>query len=178
MSKVNIFVDMDGVLAIWDDEKSHEMYSEGFFLNLAPHHGTVELVRNLMNDRQLEVFILSTLLLESEFIEDEKNKWLDKYLPEVPYENRFFVPEGVSKSDYLNNAHSIFKGKMNVLIDDYTVNLLSWKDSGYFGLKMLNGRNGSNGLWLRDNPSAFLSYDDNPKSSYYKIVKMLRASDS
>lgn len=178
MEKTNVFVDMDGVLAVWDDSKSHMMYDEGFFLTMNAHQGNLSLVKHLLDDTQLEVFILSTLLLESDYIEAEKREWLDKYLPEIPDSNRIFVPEGMMKSDYINSISEEFAKQTNVLIDDYTVNLISWKDSGYIGIKMMNGRNGSNGLWLRNNPSSYLSYRANPRNNYYKIAKLLKASNA
>lgn len=173
--KINIFVDMDGVLAVYDKDVVEKMYNENFFLNRPVQKGNLKLVKNLINDKNLNVYILSSLLADSEFILDEKNQWLDKYLPELPIENRIFVPEGMAKSTFIETRLSGLKNSKNVLIDDYTVNLIKWEEDGYIALKMLNGLNNTNGIWLSRNPDSYLSYKANPYHNYKKLTKMIQS---
>lgn len=172
--KINIFVDMDGVLAVYDNDVVEKMYNEGFFLNRPVQKGNLKLVKNLIEDKDVNVYILSSLLADSEFILDEKNKWLDKYLPELPVNNRIFVPEGMPKSTFIETHLKGIKKSTNVLIDDYTVNLIKWKEDGYIALKMLNGLNNTNGIWLSRNPDSYLSYKANPNHNYKKLTKIIQ----
>lgn len=174
MSKINIFVDMDGVLAVYDKNIVEVMYDEGHFLHCKPHKGNVSLMKELLNDKELNVFILSSLLADSPYIEKEKNEWLDIHIPEVTQDQRIFVPEGTHKSDHIFALYPDFVNQVNVLIDDYTVNLMKWKDAGFIGLKMLNGINNSNGMWLSQNPQSYLNFKANPKHNYFKITKILK----
>lgn len=172
--KINIFVDMDGVLALYDKDTVNKMYNEGFFISRPAQKGNLNLVKTLMNDCNVDVYILSSLLADSEFILKEKNEWLDKHLPELPFEKRIFVPEGVAKSTFINSKLNGLHNSTNVLIDDYTVNLVKWEEDGYLALKMLNGLNNTNGLWLSRNPDSFLNYKANPNHNYKKLARLIK----
>ena len=137
----NVFVDMDGTLAVWNSEKSiEEVARKGYFESLQPFDTMVQAVRMLLN-QQIPVCILSSVFHDDHSVQ-EKNIWLDKYLPEIPYERRFYVPYGSSKTDYVNA-----NGEKVILIDDFTKNLLEWKSFGEIGIKALNGINHTNGTW-------------------------------
>ncbi len=171
--KINIFVDMDGVLAWYDPETAKKMYNEGHFENLPPHKGNLTLVKELIGDPTLEVYTLSSLLADSPYIEAEKHKWLDKYLPELDSAHRILVPEGIDKATYVKEVLPSSKYRTNVLLDDYTANLLKWKDHGNLSIKVLNGINNSHGIWLSENPESFLSYHANPAHNYKKITRLI-----
>ena len=144
-----MFVDMDGTLAEFIPVNTLEtLYEEGHFLNLKPHEDVVEAVKEVINTSDTEVYILSSCLSDSEYALDEKNAWLDKYLPEIPKENRLFPPCGESKLAWLENSG--FKiTKADVLLDDYSKNLHEWNKKGT-GLKLLNGINATKGTWKQD----------------------------
>ena len=142
--KVRLFVDMDGTLAMWHPTKKlEELYEEGYFKNLEPYEEVVEAIRQLFTfEPNVEVFILSAYLSDSLYALNEKNEWLDKYLPEIDKDHRCFchcgtdksaaVPEGIKETD--------------VLLDDYTVNLKDWCPPGV-GIKLLNGINDTHKSW-------------------------------
>lgn len=170
---INIFVDMDGVLAVYEKDMVEKMHNKDFFLKLAPQKGNISLVKSLIKDKTLNVYILSSLLEGSPYVLNEKELWLNKYLPEIDARNRLFVPAGIAKSDFINDKLVNIDKATNVLIDDYTVNLLKWKEDGFLALKMLNGANNTTGAWLSSNPDSYLNYRSNPKNNYKKITKIV-----
>lgn len=146
MKKINVFVDMDGVLAVYDKDVVKLMYNEGFFLNRPPIKPMLKIVKNLIN-AGYNVRVL-TSVIDSQYCVPEKALWLDKYLPELKEENRIYVPYGTVKSDYAQLKVDT-KNSVNVLIDDYTENLDKWTLEGALPIKVLNGLNSTNGTWLR-----------------------------
>lgn len=139
----SLFVDMDGTLAEFRSiSKIEELYEQGYFENLAPLPEVVKAVKNIVAQGQVRVYILSSVLSDSKYALDEKNRWLDRYLPEIPEEDRFFPVCGESKVDY-------FDGRVNAdhfLLDDYSKNLHDWDPPGR-GIKLSNGINGRHGSW-------------------------------
>lgn len=145
----NIFVDMDGVLAVYDENIVEYMYNENYFATRPAVEPMLELVRRLC-ELGYNVYIL-TSCIDSEFCIPEKTEWLNNHLPEVPVENRIFVEYGQVKAKVASERANV-KGAVNVLIDDYTENLDKWKDENIEGalpVKVLNGINGTKGTWLR-----------------------------
>lgn len=136
------FIDMDGVLAVWNTGASiEEVASPGYFRNLMPMENCVRAVRDLIQNGKA-IYILSSVFEDSHSI-NEKNKWLDQYLPEIPHANRLFVPYSMKKHEFLEKEMENLK-KDDVLLDDYTKNLQEWHG---IGIKMLNGINNTNGTW-------------------------------
>lgn len=134
---MRIFVDMDGVLAEWNNVSIEEVTSPGYFRNLLPITPMVEAIKALAN-KGYDIHILSSVFNDDHSIE-EKGKWLDGYLPMIPEEKRLFVPFGVSKTDFIEQ-----KCSSDVLIDDFTKNLNEWHG---VGIKCMNGINGTKGTW-------------------------------
>lgn len=140
-----IFIDMDGVLAKFSHVSSEEqLYEQGYFANLAPVPTVIDNVKQYMAEHtDSEVHILSAYLKDSPYALQEKNQWLDKYLPEIDAAHRIFCPCGEPKSQYIK--HGI--RDTDILLDDYTKNLLDWKAQGGIGVKLLNGINHTQGTW-------------------------------
>lgn len=146
--KVRLFVDMDGTLCVFTPvEYIEELYEENRFLNAEPHIDVVNCVKNLIysHSDEIEVYVLSCYLADSNFALSEKNKWLDRYLPEIDADHRIFVPCGEEKADYVVNGIS----ENDYLLDDYTKNLCAWDPPGQ-GIKLLNGINQTRGTWLKN----------------------------
>lgn len=167
---VNIFIDMDGVLARFHPNTVKHMYTKGFFLNRPPMNSNIEMVKQLLKDSSYNVFILTSLLAENPYIVDEKTKWLNKYIPEIKKENVLMVKQGTPKSEY------IFSLKLNnkkcFLIDDFTENLIKWEKDGLVGIKMYNNLNGTKGRWrLLGRP--FLKHNDRVMSKVNKIKRLI-----
>lgn len=172
MEKVNIFVDMDGVLAEQREDMVEHMYNKGLFLNLPPIMNMVNSVKKLTRD-SYRIYILSSVI-DSPYCEPEKEMWLDEYLPEIDKSNRIFVPYGVVKSTYAKNKVDT-RGAINVLIDDFTVNLTTWELPGALAIKVLNGMNSTKGTWL-DNGGHYIYAHESVDNNVSRIRDLIANS--
>ena len=135
----NLYVDMDGVLAYWNQDASiEEVASKGYFLNCAPVRNVIEAIRNLIEREDVNVTILSSVF-NDDHSSEEKLKWLGKYSINA---KTIFVPYGSSKSEYLQSEGMISKD--DFLLDDFSKNLHQWHG---IGIKMYNHCNGTKGTW-------------------------------
>jgi len=136
-----LFVDMDGTLTRFHDEINYieRMWEKDFFLNLKPFDEFVQgLKMFIKNNSDTEVFILSAAIDgEPPYCVNEKNKWLDTYLPEIDKEHRIFTNIGKPKASYIP------KGINNddYLFDDYNKNLIEWQEYGGISIKCKNNIN-------------------------------------
>ena len=74
------FVDMDGVLAKWEDASLEEITSKNFFISRKPDLNVCEMLELLINRQDqegIEVYILSSYLLPISKV--EKIEWNQKY---------------------------------------------------------------------------------------------------
>ncbi len=141
--KKRVFVDMDGTLAVFRPVDTLEtLYEKNYFLDLEPQVNVVEAVKDIIKKDEVEVFILSAVLSDSNFALKEKNEWLDKYLPEINKNHRIFPPCGANKKDFIPDGIR----NNDFLLDDYTHNLTLWSPPAK-GIKLLNGINDSRGTW-------------------------------
>lgn len=147
VEKQRLFVDMDGTLAEFKHVDTLEtLYEQGYFLSLKPNENVVEAVRNIIhNHPEIEVNILSAVLSDSPYALNEKNAWLDKYLPEIDRDRRLFPFCGMDKKEFLLGGIR----ENDFLLDDYTHNLTLWCPPGR-GIKVLNGINHTRGTWEGD----------------------------
>jgi len=163
--KKRLFVDMDGTLAVFKPvDQLETLYEQGYFLHLEPHENVVEAIKDIVENREdVEVYILSSVLADSKFAIQEKNAWLDKYLPEIDPAHRLYPPCGIDKKSIIPNLSS-----RDFLLDDYTRNLLSWDPPGC-GIKILNGINHTRGTWKKST----VAYDKNPAEISRVIQKYM-----
>lgn len=132
----NIYVDMDGTLAEWQWVGPDTFTKKGYYSSLPCNESMVEATKHLIK-KGCNVYILSAVLNDNHS-KDDKNKWLDKYLPEIPSENRIFVPYGDCKDDYVEHESG------DVLVDDYNPNLDDWEG---IPIKFVNSINNRSGEW-------------------------------
>ena len=144
--KQRLFVDMDGTLAEFKTVDTLEtLYEKDYFINLKPNENVLGAIKQLIADNDIDVYILSAYLTDSRYALEEKNAWLDKYLPELPQEKRLFVPCGTDKSVAVPGLIR----PDDYLLDDYTKNLSEWEPPAR-GIKLINGINHTNGTWQGD----------------------------
>lgn len=144
--KQRLFVDMDGTLAEFKTVDTLEtLYEKNYFINLKPNENVLGAIKQLIADNDFDVYILSAYLTDSRYALEEKNAWLDKYLPELPQEKRLFVPCGTDKSVAVPGLIR----PDDYLLDDYTKNLSEWEPPAR-GIKLINGINHTNGTWQGD----------------------------
>lgn len=141
--KVVFHIDMDGTLARWNENATpEEVASQGYFRNLEP----TSLIRLplWLKEAGFEVRIRSSVY-EDEHSAADKTAWLQTYgLGNIP---RDFVPYGTPKSKCMR-----YDGRIHVLVDDHTPNLLDWQDNVILGagVKFKNHVNGKHGRWKGD----------------------------
>lgn len=141
-----LFVDMDGTLAEFKTVDTLEtLYEKDYFINLKPNENVLGAIKQLIADNDFDVYILSAYLTDSRYALEEKNAWLDKYLPELPQEKRLFVPCGTDNSVAVPGLIR----PDDYLLDDYTKNLSEWEPPAK-GIKLINGINHTNGTWQGD----------------------------
>ncbi len=111
--KVDLYVDMDGVIAEYDFGKPLD------FLNKRPLLSNIELLRKISQIDNVKMHILSICKKDSQI--EEKNIWLDKYAPFFEKKNRHII----SKETYKNTISSDLKTNFlnnvegfKILIDD------------------------------------------------------------
>lgn len=142
---VNIFVDMDGVLAKYNKNTYKYMYDKGFFLNRPIQKVMIDSIK-LISEQYHNVYILSSII-DSQHCKLEKNLWLNKHLPEISNDKRLYVPYDMTKSEFVKNKVDL-SNSINVLIDDFTKNLNEWTVPNAIPIKVLNGINNTKGSWL------------------------------
>lgn len=153
--KERLFVDMDGTLAEFRNVDTLEtLYEQGYFKNLMPQNNVVEAIKEIMKKNEVEVFILSAVLSDSKYALDEKNEWLNNFLPEIDKGHRIFPPCGEDKKNYIPEGIRA----NDFLLDDYTHNLMLWSPPAE-GIKILNGINHTKGTWQ----GSMLSFNKNSK---------------
>lgn len=170
MAKQRLFVDMDGTLATFIPvDRLETLYEKGYFLNLQPLNNVVMAIKEIIkNNPDIEVYILSAYLSDSPYALDEKNQWLDKYLPEINKEHRIFPPCGTDKKEYIPNGIRA----TDCLLDDYTHNLTLWQPPAR-GIKLLNGINNTKGTWKHER----VRFDLEPKELAKQLVGIIQGKE-
>ena len=127
------YIDMDGVLAVWNKNASEEdTHQHGYFISRDIELSAVALVRCIA-DKGYKVKILSAVY-EDDHSAKEKRQWLDRAgLSDIEH---IFVPYGQDKYKYVTED-----GELPVLLDDYSKNLRAWGQHGYLAFKFFNGVN-------------------------------------
>lgn len=163
-NKTRLFVDMDGTLAEFRIVDTLEtLYEEGYFFNLKPHKNVVEAVNRIVRENEdIEVFILSAYLTDSDYALGEKQVWLDRYLPEIDKKHRIFIPCGTDKSSAVDLREDDF------LLDDYTLNLNAWEPPAR-GIKLVNAINDTHKSWKSER----VQFDDPPEVIRKRIEEVM-----
>ena len=81
--KVNLFVDMDGVITEYDFGKPLD------FVNKSPLLSNIKVLEEISRIPNLDMHILSICRKDSQV--NDKNNWLDKYAPFFKKENRNII---------------------------------------------------------------------------------------
>ena len=134
-----------------------------YFKNLEPQQRVVDAVKDLIRNDKADIYIMSTILPDSKYALNEKNEWLDKFLPEITEDKRIFPPCGDNKVDYVPGGIRV----TDVLLDDYTKNLEVWEPPAV-GVKLLNDINNSKGSWKGNK----ISFNRSPREIATSIEKL------
>lgn len=142
--KVNLFLDMDGTLAKFYANPNYmeKMFEPNYFATLKPY-AIVDTIKEIIKEMPIVKVMVLSACVDTEYCETEKEIWLDHYLPEIPQENRAFCKVGEDKTDLARLL--VGKDDINILLDDYSVNLEQWKAQGWVAIKFVNGMNDKKG---------------------------------
>lgn len=105
-----------------DDYFVNIIYQQGFFLNLEPLPGYIDLIKRLINENY-EVRILTQPQWTSPYCMNEKIEWIRRYLPFFDLDNIIFT-----------RLKGEVGGKGRILIDDNPRNLKTWEENGGIGI--------------------------------------------
>lgn len=131
-----IYCDMDGVLADFDKvENAVERYKHepNFFYDLEPINENVNAIKELIAKDYL-VKILSKSPHEN--ADNDKRKWLAKYLPEIENENIIFARPHETKISFVDELEKHF----SLLLDDYEQNIDEWRNENGIAFKITKER--------------------------------------
>ena len=134
MVKMNkIFLDMDGTLARFNVRNALNRFENerGFFANLLAYKG-IEKINEMAKNGN--VYIISAS--PNKQADNDKMEWIEKYLNNVPIENRLICRCGDNKALFLKNK-GITIDNTCYLLDDYTKNLTEWEEVGGIGIKRI-----------------------------------------
>ena len=139
-----IFLDLDGTLARFNVRNALTRFDNeiGFFAKLLAYKNIEEI--NEMT-KIGNVYIISAS--PNKQADQDKMKWVNKYLPSMPLKNIVFCRIGENKAEIIKEKVGVdIKG--NILLDDYTKNLEQWESAGGVGIKRLTSvADNSTGKW-------------------------------
>ena len=139
-----IFLDLDGTLAKFNVRNALQRFEteKGFFAKLGAYKG-IEKINEMA--KAGNVYIISAS--QNKQADNDKMKWIEKYLNNVPIENRLICRCGDNKAEYLKSK-GLQIDKNSYLLDDYTKNLIEWESAGGVGIKRLTKvADNSTGKW-------------------------------
>lgn len=140
-----IFLDLDGTLARFNVRNALQRFDNeiGFFANLLAYKGIEEI--NEMA-KAGNVYVISAS--PNEQADNDKMKWIEKYLPALQITNIVLCRLGENKAQVIKNQLNINIDSETYLLDDYTKNLTEWESAGGVGIKRLTSvADNSRGLW-------------------------------
>ena len=148
---MDIFLDFDGTLAEYKAENLEQFYEEGYYLKLEPYKILIEFLKKL--SPYVNLYVISACV--NSRATDEKQEWIDKYFPEIPFSHRFFCQCGINKAKFIEETMNIKLNGSCILLDDYSPNCLEWEEAGGIAIKVSNGKNCSGNNWKGLTISAF-----------------------
>ncbi len=121
--KINIYIDMDGVVADYDvlEYKSHKE-EDNVYLDKRPVMSSINILKEISTLNNVKLYILSVSRKESQI--DGKKQWLSKNMNFIKKENINILPRDVNdyksstllKKDFLKEH--IDASCINIMIDD------------------------------------------------------------
>lgn len=155
---MRIFVDLDGVLPVFLNSTPRQRASEKYWRELPAQQEVIDALKYVMEtwerhgnsfyDRtSLEFYILSKYPHNN--ARKGKEKWIEKHLPFFKKENIILLPYEMAKEVLIRPINT------DLLLDDYSPNLVTWESFGGKAVKVMNGINGTNGTWKGDKIDAF-----------------------
>lgn len=130
MTEPVLVVDMDGVLADFDD-RTPGWYGNhllpGHYLKLNPYKGGLDFVRKVANIISWDNVFICTCS-PCVYADHDKMVWLVRNLPEIYSDNIVVLPVNSNKAEYMRDFLTMrgFDPQVAILLDDYGKNLNEW----------------------------------------------------
>lgn len=137
---INLFLDLDGTLAKFNSKRNALKRFDneiGFFANLKPYK-YIEFVNELANNKNVNVYVISAT--PNDQADQDKLVWIKKYLNNIKKENICFSRIGENKAKVIKDKLNITIDKTCLLLDDYTKNLIEWKQLNGIGIKRITSK--------------------------------------
>ena len=128
LKKLNVYVDMDGVLADFNNEPNAlERFKteRDFFKVLKPINKFA--FEQLLSREDVNVFILTAS--PNKQADKDKRAWLKYYYPKLKKSHIIICRLGQNKADFM-------KTKTGILLDDYGKNCNKWREKGNVAIKI------------------------------------------
>lgn len=139
-----IFLDMDGTIAKFNVKNALARFENelDFFARLGAYKG-IEKINEMAKVGNIYIISASP----NDRCDNDKMKWLDKFLPSLPKANIVFCRIGENKAEIIKKKIGV-DIKDTLLLDDYTKNLIQWENAGGIGIKRLTRvADNSTGKW-------------------------------
>ena len=134
---IKLFLDLDGTLAKFNSKKNALQRfdnEKGFFATLKPYK-YIEVINELACSGLIEVYVISAT--PNEQADKDKFIWIKKYLNQIKENNICFCRLNENKAKVIKDKLNITIDKECYLLDDYTKNLIEWKNLNGIGIKRL-----------------------------------------
>ena len=134
---IKLFLDLDGTLAKFNSKKNALQRfdnEKGFFATLKPYK-YIEVINELACSGLVEVYVISAT--PNEQADKDKFIWIKKYLNQIKENNICFCRLNENKAKVIKDKLNITIDKECYLLDDYTKNLIEWKNLNGIGIKRL-----------------------------------------
>lgn len=167
-----ICLDMDGTLARFYErakcvEKFHE---EAFFLLLRAYENFVTAIKNMLDKYADKIVFCVLSAADGEQARADKTAWNKKEIsPDIPM---VYCNFGQSKAEVIESLIGRKLTDKDILIDDYSKNLIDWEEHGGKAVKFLNELNGRG--WNGHNfVGDSISYDKAPEELESDILRII-----
>lgn len=127
-NKMNVYVDMDGVIADFNNEPhALERFTteKGFFKSLKVINKWA--FEMLMNNKEINLFVLSAS--PNKQADNDKMAFLKFHFPKLKRKQVIFCRNGQNKADFM-------KTEKGVLLDDYGKNCIQWRERGNVAIQV------------------------------------------
>lgn len=145
---LKLFLDLDGTLAKFNSKKNALQRfdnEKGFFSSLKPYKN-IEVINQLATCGNVEVYVISAT--PNEQADQDKMIWIKTYLNQIKQENICFCRLNENKAKVIKDKLNIEIDKECILLDDYTKNLIEWKNLNGIGIKRLTSKaDNSRKIW-------------------------------
>ena len=144
-----LFLDLDGTIAKFNSKRNaleRFKIEKGFFRSLKPFKNVNIINEMIINNTNVEIYVISAS--PNEQADNDKREWLKEYLPNLTDEKICFCRLGYNKAKAIKEQLNIIINNECYLLDDYTNNLIEWKESRGIGIKRITSlANNSTKKW-------------------------------